>query len=367
VSSLPLVDLAALHRELGAELEAAVLAVIRSHEFVGGRPIALFEEALADYLGAAEVVAMANGTDALELAIRGLGIEPGAEVLVPANTFIATAEAVIAAGAVPRFVDVHDQSGLIDVSSCEQHMSSRTRAVIPVHMYGRMVEMAQLEAFAAHHGLAVIEDAAQAHGARRHGRMAGTVGDIGCFSFYPGKNLGAFGDAGAAVTNDPRLGERLRLMRDHGRSGRNTHELIGFNSRMDPLQAAVLAVKLPHLDGWNQRRREAAEGYRELLPSHMLDWTSDDPATDVHHLFPIMTEDRSALAKRLNDAGVQTGIHYPRTVPDTPAFAAFAGAFPSAEWRASRQLSLPMHPHLVRTDVEFIASIVGSFLMAELA
>jgi dTDP-4-amino-4,6-dideoxygalactose transaminase len=367
VSRFPLVDLAALHAELGEELEAVVLEVVRSQQFIGGPRVARFEERFADYLGVAEAVGVANGTDGLELAIRALEIEPGTEVLIPANTFIATAEAVVAAGVVPVFVDVDEHSGLIDLASCEENLSPRTRAVIPVHLYGRMADMEAMMAFAGRHSLAVIEDAAQAHGARRAGRRAGTVGHIGCFSFYPGKNLGAFGDAGAVVTDDQSIAERLRLLRDHGRRGRNRHEIIGFNSRLDPLQAAVLTVKLSHLDEFNERRRQATAWYRELLPAEMLDWHSDEPEADVHHLFVIMVSDRDQVAGRLGQAGVQTGIHYPKTLPRTPAFASFGQSCPAAERRAAFQLSLPMHPHLSRADVEFIAGVASGVRLSETA
>jgi dTDP-4-amino-4,6-dideoxygalactose transaminase len=362
--TIPLVDLAAVQRELGDELEAAVLDVVRSFQFVGGERIAQFEGAFADYLGVGDVVAMANGTDALEMALRALEVGPGDEVLVPANTFIATAEAVVAVGASARFVDVDARSGLIDLDSAAEQLTERTSAMIPVHMYGRMVDMDACRAFAARHGLAVIEDAAQAHGARRDGCMAGTVAEIGCFSFYPGKNLGAFGDAGAAVTNDPRLAERMRLLRDHGRRGRHNHEIVGFNSRMDPVHAAVLTVKLSHLDRWNERRRQAAEWYRTLLPEPVLDWRADVPEADVHHLFPIIVSAREALAALLGEADVQTGIHYPRTVPSTRAFGSVVGPFPAAEGRAEAQLSLPMHPHLEREHVEQIAGIVAAHVTA---
>jgi dTDP-4-amino-4,6-dideoxygalactose transaminase len=363
-TALPLVDLAAVQRELGPELEAAVTEVIRGQQFVGGPRVASFEGAFAAYLGVGDVVAMANGTDALELALRALEIAPGDEVLVPANTFIATAEAVIAAGGVPRFVDVEEHSGLIDLDCCRERVTPRTRVVIPVHLYGRMVDMQAVRGFAASSDLAVVEDAAQAHGAMRNGRRAGSVSDIGCFSFYPAKNLGAFGDAGAAATNDRRLAQRLRLLRDHGRSDHQTHESIGFNSRMDPLHAAVLIVKLAHLDRWNRQRREVAAWYRELLPADALDPALDEPRADVHHLFPILAESRDALARHLSDAGVQTGVHYRQTVPQTPAFAAYGGSFPQAERRARLQLSLPIHPHLTRSDAELISGLVCRYRAA---
>jgi dTDP-4-amino-4,6-dideoxygalactose transaminase len=364
---LPLVDLAAVHRELGDELEAAVLDVVRHQQFVGGERIAAFEREFAAYLGAEHAIGMANGTDAIELAIKALGIEPGAEILVPANTFIATAEAVAAGGCVPRFVDVDPASGLIDLDSCEQRLSGRTRAVIPVHLYGRMVDMDAVTSFADAHGLTVIEDAAQAHGAHRGGRRAGTIAQIGTFSFYPGKNLGAFGDAGAVVTDDPELAEQMRLLRDHGRRGRHTHVIVGYNSRLDPIQAAVLLVKLRHLERWNERRRAAASWYRDALAPGLIDWCADVPSADVHHVFPIMVAERERVSQALADAGVQTGIHYPVPIPSTPAFAPCADACPAAERRARMQLSLPMHPHLTEDDVRYVARIVGSVLLAQTA
>ncbi len=325
---LPFVDLAAVHRELGAELEAAVLEVIRSAQFVGGPVVAAFEREFAGYLQCEHTVAMANGTDALELALRALELPAGAEVLVPANTFIATAAAVVRAGGVPRFVDVEPDTGLIDVGSCEEQLSERTWGLMPVHLYGRTVPMRPLLELAERHGLAIVEDAAQAHGAQRDGCYAGTFGHIGCFSFYPGKNLGAFGDAGAAVTHDPRVADRLRLLREHGRRDHRTHELVGANSRMDPVQAAVLRVKLRHLDRYNEQRRRAAAWYREALPPAILDGGCEVPEADVHHLFPILVEDRDALAARLAEAGVQTGVHYAPTVPQTGAFAWTGGCIP---------------------------------------
>ena len=354
----PLVDLAAIHEELGHELEAAVLEVVRSQRFIGGEKVAEFEQAFAHYLGAVNAIGVANGTDAIELSLKALNLAPGAEALVPANTFIATAEAVVAAGLVPRFVDVDARSGLIDLANCEERVSDRTQVVIPVHLYGRMADMDELMQFADRHSLKVIEDAAQAHGARRGGRSAGTIGHVGCFSFYPGKNLGAFGDAGAVVTDDAGLAERIRLMRDHGRRGRNNHVVVGVNSRLDPIQAAVLSVKLPHLERWNALRRQAAEWYREALPAELVDYASNEPEADVHHLFPIMTEERDALAANLAKAGIQTGIHYERPLPRTEAFSSSGDDCPAAERRARRQLSLPMHPHLTRADVEQIASAV---------
>jgi dTDP-4-amino-4,6-dideoxygalactose transaminase len=230
-----------------------------------------------------------------------------------------------------------------------------------------MVDMVPVMEFAARHGLKVIEDAAQAHGARRGGRHAGTVGDAGCFSFYPGKNLGAFGDAGAVVTSDDAVAGRIRLMRDHGRAARNHHTVVGLNSRLDPLHAAVLSVKLPLLERFNERRRAAAAWYRELLPSLLVDPPLEDPEADVHHLLPILVEDRDRVADRLAAAGVETGVHYAEAITCSPAFARCADRCPAAERRAALQLSLPMHPHLRRGDVEYVAGVVADAILADAA
>jgi dTDP-4-amino-4,6-dideoxygalactose transaminase len=361
LSALPFVDLGAAYAEQRADLENAILGVCRSQRFIGGAEVSGFEAEFAQYLGARHAIGVANGTTALELVLRALGIGPGDQVLIPANTFIATAEAVVALGAVPRLVDVDPASGLIDLGSAEERVGPATRVVIPVHLYGRMVDMTELTAFAARHDLLIVEDAAQAHGASRSGVKAGTVGTAGCFSFYPGKNLGAFGDAGAVVTNDDALAERLQLLRDHGRRGRDQHEVPGFNARLDALQAAVLRVKLPRLHDWNDARRRAAEQYRAMLPASILDWRSPVPDTEVHHLFPVLVSQRDELAAFLGDRGVHTGVHYRYALSETPALAKYSDTCPAAERRAGLQLSLPIHPHLNVDDVERIARAVHDF------
>jgi dTDP-4-amino-4,6-dideoxygalactose transaminase len=355
-NQIGLADLQAVHAELDNELKEAVLRVVRSGRYVGGHEVIAFEEAFAEYLGAHHVVAVANGTEALSLALAAVGMPAGGEVLVPANTFIATAEAVVAAGATPRFVDVEADSGLIDLSSACERLTQRTQAIIPVHLYGRMVEMDAVVKFAQKHDLAVVEDAAQAHGARRDGHHAGTCGHAGCFSFFPGKNLGALGDAGAVVANDDGVAERLRMLRDHGRRTRDEHELVGRNSRMDALQAAALAVKLPHLDRWLQARREVAGRYRATL-GPMLDWQPDLAEAESHHIFPILVEDRDQLQARLRERGITTGVHYRYSLPNTRAFAS-ADPCPTAAKRAEMQLSLPIHSCLSDEDVTRIVDEV---------
>jgi dTDP-4-amino-4,6-dideoxygalactose transaminase len=303
-------------------------------------------------------VALANGTDALQLALLACGVGRDDEVLIPGNTFIATAEAAVAVGATPRFVDVDGATGLIDLRSAELRVTERTKAVMPVHLYGRMVDMGPVMAFAEKHDLLVIEDAAQAHGAHRGGRRAGTIGDAGCFSFYPGKNLGAIGDAGAAVTDSDEIADRIRLYRDHGRRGRDNHEVSGFNSRMDPLQAAVLSVKLPHLERWTACRREVATLYRAGL-HEFIDWAGGEVDAEVHHLFPILSDERDALAERLRAASIPTGVHYRQPMTLSAAFVDPEAECPNAEERARRQLSLPMHPHLSEGDVHLVVERVS--------
>ncbi|HYM55454.1 MAG TPA: DegT/DnrJ/EryC1/StrS family aminotransferase [Solirubrobacteraceae bacterium] len=357
MKALEMVDLGAMHEEIGIEIEEAMLRVVRGGRHVGGPQVAAFEDMFASFLGARCAVALASGTDALQLALLATGVGRDDEVLVPGNTFIATAEAVVAVGATPRFVDVAADTGLIDLCGAEELITERTKAVVPVHLYGRMVDMGPVMAFANRHDLVVIEDAAQAHGASRDGLRAGTIGHVGCFSFYPGKNLGAVGDAGAAVTNDDEIANRVRLYRDHGRRGRDNHEIPGFNSRMDPIQAAALSVKLPHLQRWTHARREVAATYREGLRP-FLDWEGGEAETEVHHVFPILVDDRDELASSLKAHGIPTGVHYRQAMTMTPAFAHSTDECPVAEERAGRQLSLPIHPYLSERDVHRIVDAV---------
>jgi dTDP-4-amino-4,6-dideoxygalactose transaminase len=357
MKEIQMVDLDALHADIGHEIEDAMLRVVRSGRHVGGPEVAAFEDAFACFLGVRYVIAVASGTDALQLALLAAGVGREDEVLVPGNTFIATAEAVRAVGATPRFVDVAADTGLLDLGGAETMVGERTRALVPVHLYGRMVHMGPVLDFARRHQILVIEDAAQAHGAQRDGCCAGTMGDAGCFSFYPGKNLGALGDAGAVVTNDGAIADRLRLLRDHGRRGRDNHEIAGFNSRMDPIQAAALLAKLPYLERWTQARGEVAAIYRGRLRA-LLDCDGGEQDAEVHHVFPILVEDRDGLAASLHAHGVPTGVHYRQALPLTAAFAGSSDRCPVAEYRARRQLSLPIHPYLSESEALWIADAV---------
>jgi dTDP-4-amino-4,6-dideoxygalactose transaminase len=284
---VPFTDLAAMTREVRAEIEAGWARVLRSGRFIGGEAVEEFEQAWAAYCGVPHAVGVANGTDALQLALSALGIGAGDEVIVPANTFVATAEAVVLAGATPRFADVSPGTLLLTPEQLEAAVTDRTRAVIVVHLYGQMPDMDALCQAAARVGLAVIEDAAQAHGATWRGLAAGSIGTIGCFSFYPAKNLGAFGDAGAVVTADADLARRISCLRDHGRaeSSHYRHELVGTNSRLDALQAVVLTAKLARLDDWTQARRRAVAGYRAALAGSAARMVEELPGSQgVYHL-----------------------------------------------------------------------------------
>jgi dTDP-4-amino-4,6-dideoxygalactose transaminase len=356
------VDLAKLHREIRGELEAAIRRVCERSAFIGGAEVAGFEEEWASFTGARYAIGVANGTDAIELVLTACSLPAGSEVVVPANTFIATAEAVVTAGHRVRFVDVEPDSGLIDLGALARALEDGAAAVIAVHLYGRMVDMDAVLSLARQHGALVIEDAAQSHAARRAGRHSGTLGLAGAFSFYPGKNLGALGDAGAVVTDDEELAATVRLLRDHGRGGHDNHVVVGVNSRLDGLQAAVLRAKLPHLERWTIARRAVAQAYRQLLEPDLLDWAgAEDPGSESHHLFPILVDQRDEISVALGERGIATGVHYRVPCHQTPAFAV-EDEFPVAEDRARRQLSLPIHSHLSPRDIDRVIAELSACL-----
>ena len=362
---VPLADLKAQHQRLGPELQAAMDRVFASSDFVLGEEVRRFEAEFADYCGAAEAVACANGTDALELALWGIGIGPGDEVITVANTFAATAEAIVRCGATPRFVDVDPQTLLMDVRQLDEAITPWTRAILPVHLYGSCVDVAAVMAIAARHGIDVIEDAAQAQGATSRGKRAGGTARAGCFSFYPGKNLGACGDAGAVITSDLEVASRMRQMRDHGRAGKKyEHELVGRNSRMDGLQGAILRVKLRHLDDWNARRREIAASYRAVLDdAGVVPVEVPSSSEPVYHQFVIRTAERDAIRRALEARGIQTGIHYPIPLHRQPAFTPYlqpsaADHLRETDAAAAEILSLPMYPELSDADVRRVAASI---------
>ena len=363
---IPLVDLKAQYSAIKEEMNAAIAGVLESAQFISGPEVKSFEEEFAEFCGAKYAVGVGNGTDALSLALRSTGVGPGDEVITTANTFIATAEAISSVGAVPVFVDVDPVYYNMASAALEAAITSRTRAVVPVHLYGQPAPMEDICSIARRHGLIVVEDAAQAHGASYKGKCIGIWGDLACFSFYPAKNLGAYGDAGAVVTDDEGAAEQVRLMRDHGRVDKYIHERIGVNSRLDSLQAAVLRVKLRHLDEWNRRRRHLAAIYSGALSD--FQWiTAPEEIPDgrhVYHLYVIQLEDREALRDHLVEAGVATGIHYPVPLHLQPAYHHLGyreGRFPVSEALADRIVSLPMYPELSEHIVQDIAASIGEF------
>jgi dTDP-4-amino-4,6-dideoxygalactose transaminase len=359
---VPFVDLQAQYREIKTEVDAAVRRVIESAAFVLGREVEAFEAAFAEYTGARFCIGVNSGTAAIQLAVTACGLGAGDEVIVPANTFFATAEAVSTAGAVPVFVDADPASYTIDTTKIEAAITERTRAIIPVHLYGQAADLGPIFELAARRNLVVIEDAAQAHGSLYRGQRVGALARAGCFSFYPGKNLGAYGEGGAVVTNDAEVARRVRMLRDHGSERKYYHEIIGYNFRLEAIQGAVLNAKLPFLDRWNELRREHAALYNELLRDAPLILPREmDYARHVYHLYVIQTEARDALQQSLSEAGVQTGIHYPIPVHHQPAYASLGysrGAFPVAERQAERVLSLPMYPELKDEQIMRVAGAI---------
>ena len=364
---IPLVDLKAQHDAIGDEIQSAMAAVIRESSFIGGPAVKRFEEEFASFCGTRHAVGVSSGTDALRLAMLACGVKPGDEVVTVPNTFIATAEAIHAIGAKVRLVDVEPNHGNMDAGLLEASITERTRALIPVHLYGRPTDMDPVCRIAKRKGLKVIADAAQAHGALYKGRPVATIGDAACFSFYPGKNLGAFGDAGAVATNDPRVAEQVSLLRDHGRREKYEHEIPGFNCRLDSLQASILSVKLRHLRGWNRRRVELAALYNRILENipGLTSPTIDGDMASVFHLYVIRTESRSSIREQLQERGIACGIHYPVPLHRQPAFAHLGhgeGSFPVAEGWCRRVLSLPIYPELREEQVQEIAAAVRSHL-----
>jgi dTDP-4-amino-4,6-dideoxygalactose transaminase len=328
-----------------------------------------FERAWAAYCGVGHAVGVANGTDALQLTLMALGIGPDDEVIVPANTFVATAEAVVLAGATPRFADVSPRTLLLTPEDLEAAITPRTRAVLVVHLYGQMPDMDALCRTAQRAGIVIIEDAAQAHGATWRGRRAGSIGQAGCFSFYPGKNLGAFGDAGAVVTDDADLAKVIRILRDHGRTpgSHYRHELVGTNSRLDAVQAVVLMAKLARLDAWNEARRSVAARYRAAFADGPARLVDEEPGSEgVYHLAVVRTRERARLQQQLTTMGIQTSIHYPIPCHRQPAYLRFAGgSLPVSEAAAEEILSLPMFPHLRDEQVTRVCEAVWEALAGE--
>jgi dTDP-4-amino-4,6-dideoxygalactose transaminase len=363
---VPFVSLGDQHRQVSDELRQVFERVLQRSAFVLGPEVEQFEQQFAAYNNIRHCVALNSGTAALHLVLVALGIGPGDEVITVPNTFIATAEAISAVGAKPVFVDVDPVAYTMDSSKVEAAISHRTKAILPVHLYGMTADLDPLLEIGKRHNIPVIEDACQAHGATYKGKMAGTMGIAGCFSFYPGKNLGALGEGGAVVTNDSAMAEQIRMLRDHGSVRKYEHRVPGFNFRMEGLQGGFLTVKLKHLDSWNQHRIQAAKKYSELLADSPVTLPKEMPyAKHVYHLYVIQADDRDSLREQLTAAGIETGFHYPIPLHLQAAYSDLgvrAGSHPVSE-RLSRQiLSLPMHPHITNEQVEYVATILKDSL-----
>lgn len=356
------VDLSAQHRALEQELRQVFERVMTNCSFVLGPEVEKFEGMFANYCGVQHCVAVANGTAALQLALQGLGVRSGDEVITVPNTFIATAEAINAAGARPVFVDVDPVSYVMDPTKLEAAITPKTKAIIPVHLYGQPADMDAINSIAAKHHIFVIEDSCQAHGAKYKGRPAGSLGKAACFSFYPSKNLGACGEGGAITTNDPELAKEIRMLRDHGSVRKYEHDFPAYNLRLEGLQGGFLSVKLPHLDEWNDKRRSLAKRYEEsFLDSRVVAPRQMPYAGHVYHLYVVVVEDRVSLQKALAARGIESGLHYPVPLHLQKAYTHLGykkGDFPVSENLAQHILSLPMYPDLSREAVDFVAAAV---------
>jgi len=364
---IPYLDLTAHHAALRDELAAAIARVLDGGQFILGPDVAAFEAAFAGYCGVGHGVAVNSGTSALHLALLAAGIGPGDEVITTPFTFVATVAAIEHAGARPVLADVDPGTGTLDPAAVEACITPRTRAILPVHIHGHPADMARLGDLGRRHGIAVIEDAAQAHGAEDGGRRAGSLGDIGCFSFYPSKNLGTAGEGGIVVTGDEAVARRLRQLRDWGQDGKHNHVVKGFNARMPAIQGAVLGVKLPYLEGWIAARRRLAQHYRRALAGVPgLRLPAERPGTrHVYHVFAVRVPDRDRVRAALAARGIATEIHYPAPVHLLPPWAGLgyrAGDLPNAERLARETLSLPLYPELAESDADTVADALRDVL-----
>lgn len=364
VTSIPFVDLKAQYDSIKEEIDGAIAAVLEQTAFIGGPYVKTFEEEFARYCGVDHCVGVANGTDALFIALKALGVGPGDEVITVANSFVATSEAIRMAGAQVVFVDIDPRTYNIDVNRIEEKITPKTKALLPVHLYGQPADMDPIRALARKHGLFVVGDAAQAHGAEYKGQPISKLADITCFSFYPGKNLGAYGDAGALVTDNPEWAATARMWANHGRTKKYDHDFEGVNSRLDGLQAAILSVKLRHLDDWTERRRRNAYLYNTLLEDARIVRPRElDDLRAVYHLYVVRVPDagRTRLQEFLMTSGISTGIHYPIALPYLNAYRSLGhqrGDFPEALKAADEILSLPMFPELSNHQIEYVAQAI---------
>lgn len=366
---VPFVDLKKLHQPIEKELREVFDRVLQQSSFILGPEIKEFEQSFAAYVGAKECITVSSGTTALQLVLEGLGVGRGDEIITVPNTFIATAEAASAIGARPVFVDVDPVSYNMDPSLVERAIGPKTKVLMPVHLYGQSADLGPLMEIAKRHNLALVEDACQAHGTLYKDKKVGAIGNAGCFSFYPGKNLGALGEGGAITTNDPELAQKVRMLRDHGSVKKYEHSVTGYNYRLEGLQGGLLSVKLKHLDTWNENRRKIAKRYSELLSGKGLVLPAEVPySKHVYHLYVVQADDREFLRERLAAANVESGLHYPVPLHLQQAYAALGhkrGDFPVSERLAGRILSLPMFPDMTDEQVERVASVVLEALQCQ--
>ena len=365
---IPLVDLKKQYKNIQSEIDEAISKVISQSAFIGGSYVESFEAAFSAFCKVKHCIGVGNGTDALFLALRAIDVGRGDEVITVANSFIATSEAITMTGAKVVFVDINPATYNINTDEVEKKITTKTKAIVPVHLYGQPADMEPLLRIADQHGLKIIEDAAQAHGAMYKGRMVGSFGDAACFSFYPGKNLGAYGDGGAVVTNNHELAIKVRMLANHGRIDKYDHEIEGVNSRLDGLQAAILAVKLKHLPTWSEQRRRNAQLYNQYLEKTPVILPIEiEGVKAVYHLYVVRVDKdiRPKLQQHLTSIGISTGIHYPKALPHLKAYAYLkqhADAFPEATKASTEIVSLPMYPELTEQKIQYIAKHIGQFL-----
>ena len=365
---IPMADLRAQYHAIKGEVDEAIFRVLESSQFILGKEVAAFEEEFAAYCGVRHGIGVNSGTSALHLALLAAGVGPGDEVITVPFTFVATVAAIGYTGARPVFVDIEPRHYTMDAAKLEAAVTSRTKAIVPVHLYGHPADMSPILDVARRHNLIVIEDAAQAHGAEYRGRRVGSLGHLACFSFYPGKNLGAYGEGGAVVTNNDAYARTVRMLRDWGQERRYHHELKGYNYRLEGIQGAVLRVKLRHLENWTEARRANAAHYTKLLRDVVRTPSFAPDVRHVFHVYAIRAPRRDALAQHLQERGIQNAVHYPVAIHQLPAWADLgykSGDFPVAEEFATQQLSIPMFPELTEAHIETVAAAIREFVSAE--
>jgi dTDP-4-amino-4,6-dideoxygalactose transaminase len=364
-NQIPFVDLVNQCDELAGEVMPAIENVIRRAAFILGEEVHEFEEKFADYCDTAFCVGVANGTEAIHLALRAVGIGAGDEVITAGNSFVATTYAISHTGAKPVLVDICETDHNINVDLIERAITTRTKAIVPVHLYGQPANMDAIRQIADKHGLKIVEDACQSHGAEYNGKRVGSLGDAGCFSFYPGKNLGAYGDGGAVVTNDAAVADRLRLLRNYGQRQKNVHSMLAFNSRLDTIQAAVLLVKLPYLDDWNNKRRNAANRYRQLLQdSGLILPVENEGCRHVYHLFVVKHDHRDQLMEHLKEQNISCGIHYPAPLHHAEPYSTIRSIprdLPVCSKLANKIFSLPIFPGITDEQIDRVCDALKSF------